>query len=227
MENDDILKRALIEAAENEFGDIPSDDEITQIHEFSDAFKSRIKKLQKRTTRKYIYIFNVPFRRMAVIAACIIIISTASLSIEAVRGPVIRYFVIVYEKFSSIFFVNDDNNELELPTALEILYSPTDIPDGYSLVEEINISHLRVLIYSNANGDEIEFQQHIISVDVIIDTEGIETEDIFINEHNGIFYSNKGLNNIVWHDNHYGYLVTGKIEKDLLQRFAESLKTEK
>ena len=226
MEND-ILKQALIEAAEKEFGNIPSDEEIAKTHEFSDTFKSKIKKLQKRATRKYIYIFNVPFRRMAVIAACIIIISAASMSIEAVRTPIIRYFIIVYEKFSAVSFVKDDDSELSLPATLEVLYYPSYIPDGYAFLEEIDTPTMRILIYSDASGTEISFQQTILSADLTIDTEGIETEDIFIHDYNGIFYRNKEINHFIWHDNQYAYLVTGKIDKQLLYLMAESVKAEK
>jgi len=228
MPNEDILKRALIEAFSRDYSDIPNDEEIDKIHTFSNEFEIKMKKLQKKSKIKYVYIFNLQVRRMAVIAVCIIVIFTASMSIEAVRTPIIKFCVTIYEKFSSILFINDSDNELSFPTTLETLYAPDYVPDGYILDEDINDSNMRILIYTNENGNEIEFNQYIITTtNLTINTEGITTEDIFIYMNKGIFYTNKEINVILWHDEQYGYLVKSNIEKSLLQRMAESIKVEK
>ena len=223
----DIIKRAFIEAFDREFSDIPTDDEIAKTHEFSKKFESKMKKLRKRAKHKYVYIFNKPIRRAAVIVACILIMFTASLSIEAVRTPVIDFCVTVYEKFTSIFFVSDDGSELVYPMEIETLYTPAYIPDGYSLIEEENDAGTRELIYANADGDEICFQQYILTSNITIDAEEIIIEDIFIHTFEGIFHSKNGVNHILWHDNQYSYLIIGKIDKDVILNMAESIKAEK
>ena len=225
--SNEILKRAFIEAYERKFSNIPSDEEIAKTHTFSKKFEARMRKLQKTAKRKYVYIFNIKFRRAAVIAACVLIMFTASLSIEAVRTPIFNFCVSVYEKFSSVFLFSGEDGELSAPTTLEVLYSPEYMPDDYILIEEIEDISMRVLIYSDTNGNEIEFQQNIISSRMIIDTEGVKTEEIFINANEGIFYSNKGVNNILWHDNQYSYILKGSIDKISLLCIAGSIKAEK
>lgn len=225
--SNEILKRAFIEAYERKFSNIPSDEEIAKTHTFSNKFESRMRKLQKKSKIKYVYIFNIQFRRAAVMAVCVLIMFTASLSIEAVRTPIFNFCVSVYEKFSSVFFVSDEGGELSAPTTLEVLYSPDNIPDDYILIEEITDIVSRILIYANADGDEVEFQQNILSIRMIIDTEGVTTEEILINANEGIFFSNKGINNILWYDNQYSYIVKGSIDKNSLLRIAESIKAEK
>jgi len=225
--DDDILKRALIEAFSRDYSDIPSDEEIAKTHTFSNEFEAKMKKLQKKSKIKYIYIFNLQIRRIAVVAVCIIVIFTASMSIEAVRTPIIKFCVTIYEKFSSILFYNDDDGELTLPTTLEVLYSPDFIPAGYTLYEDTGDDIIRELIYANKDGNEIDFRQYVLATGITINTEGIITEIIFIHDYQGLFYSNKGKNVIIWHDDYYGYLVRGTIEKELLQKIAESVKAEK
>jgi hypothetical protein len=225
--SNEILTRAFHEVYDEEFGSIPSKEEIAKTHEYSDKFKAKIQKLIKKSKMKYIYIFNMQIRRMAAVTMIIIGILAASLTVEAIRKPIINFFVTAYEKFSAVFFISDNDSGLYVPEAIEILYSPADIPDGYNLEDKIINSILRELFYTNADGDEIMFKQYIISSEITINTEGIITEDIFIRENKGVFYSNMGLNTILWNDNQYGYLVTGSIDKDVLQAIAESIKAEK
>lgn len=227
MQNE-ILKRALIKAAERELSELPSDEELSKMYQFTPAFESKMQKLLKKAKQKYVYIFHRPIRRMSIIAACVIIILTASFSVEAIRTPIIKFCVTVYEKFSSVIFGIDANDELTLPTTIEMLYAPSYIPDGYTLTDEMNTSHIRELTYSDMDDNEIAFQQYIIiSTSIKIDTEGVVTEKIFINGIEGIFYTNKNVNTVMWHDNQYGYSITGKIDKSSLENMANSIKIKK
>ena len=45
-----------------------------------------------------------------------------------------------------------------------------------------------------------------------------------INGYKGIFYANKGQNNLVWEDDYYAYAITGEIDKQEMIVLAISTK---
>ncbi len=62
---------------------------------------------------------------------------------------------------------------------------------------------------------------------MIIDTEETELETIAINGCEGFFYSNKGINNILWNDGYYGFIISSSIHKEEIIKIAESIKIKK
>jgi len=226
---DETLKIVLQEYNQkeiDEYNDITEKD----WHTFSPEFETKMSKILK-SGKKFKDNFRTAslkiLKKSAIIVLILLSVSFISLlSVEAIRAPIFKYFITVYEKYSSICFVSDDD-EVYVPATIETLYAPDYIPDGYAFCEEITDMNGRAIYYTNADGIEIEFQQFIIAANITINTEGITTEDIFIHADKGIFYTNRGKSVILWNDGQYAYLVGGPIDKISLQRMAESVKAEK
>ena len=56
-----------------------------------------------------------------------------------------------------------------------------------------------------------------------MDTEGVDIQNVTIDGKETLFYSNKGINNLIWTDNGYGYLISGRINKDEIIKMMKSV----
>ena len=217
----EILKEALIAAMDRELKTIPSN--ITDYHSFSIYFEKKMKYLIKKANIKYININRFKIRRSIAAASLILIVLTASMSVEAVRMPVIRLTEKIYTEFSEILFENEDN--IEVPQKIEEVYVPSYIPDGYTLTEVIDdMRSMHFLFYTNEEGQELSIEQLTFNVSMAVDTEGITTEEITINGMDGIIYTKRGLTSIIVNDNRYVHFVSGYESREELIKVVESLR---
>ena len=217
----EILKEALIAAMDKELEGIPSN--LADYHSFSSGFEKKMKQLIKKAKIKYISINRFRIRRSIAAASLILIILTASMSVEAVRMPIIRLTEKIYTEFSEIIFENEDN--IEVPEKIEEVYVPSYIPEGYTLKEEVNdMRSMHFFFYTNEDGQEISVEQLVLGVHMAVDTEGITTEKITINGMSGIIYTKRGLTSIIVNDNRYVHFVSGYESREELIKVVESLR---
>lgn len=217
----EILKEALKISMERELETIPSMVSLNEYHAFSEDFEKKMKLLIKKANIKYININKFRIRKNIVAASLILIIVTASMSVEAIRLPIIRLTEKIYTEFSEILFENEDN--IEVPQKIEDVYIPAYIPEGYTLTEEVNdMRSMFFLYYTNENGQEISVEQFTFNVSMAVDTEGITTEEITINGMKGIIYSKRGLTTIIVNDNSYVHMISGYESREELIKVAES-----
>lgn len=220
----EILKEALIAAIDKELESIPSN--LADYHSFSSGFEKKMKQLIKKAKIKYISINRFRIRRSIAAASLILIILTASMSVEAVRMPIIRLTEKIYTEFSEIIFENEDN--IEVPEKIEEVYVPSYIPEGYTLKEEVNdMRSMHFFFYTNEEGQELSVEQLVLGVHMAVDTEGITTEEITINGLSGIIYTKRGLTSIIVNDNRYVHFVSGYEDREELIKVVESLHVRK
>lgn len=220
----EILKEALIAAIDKELEGIPSN--LADYHSFSSGFEKKMKQLIKKAKIKYISINRFRIRRSIAAASLILIILTASMSVEAVRMPIIRLTEKIYTEFSEIIFENEDN--IEVPEKIEEVYVPSYIPEGYTLKEEVNdMRSMHFFFYTNEEGQELSVEQLVLGVHMAVDTEGITTEEITINGLSGIIYTKRGLTTIIVNDNRYVYFISGYEDREELIKIVESLHVRK
>ncbi len=220
----EILKEALIAAMDKELEGIPSN--LADYHSFSSGFEKKMKQLIKKAKIKYISINRFRIRRSIAAASLILIILTASMSVEAVRMPIIRLTEKIYTEFSEIIFENEDN--IEIPEKIEEVYVPSYIPEGYTLKEEVNdMRSMHFFFYTNEEGQELSVEQLVLGVHMAVDTEGITTEEITINGLSGIIYTKRGLTSIIVNDNRYVHFISGYEDREELIKVVESLHVRK
>ncbi|HEY5465598.1 MAG TPA: DUF4367 domain-containing protein, partial [Clostridia bacterium] len=135
----------------------------------------------------------------------IITIMASAFSISASRDAIVGFMVRTYEKFSTIIFTRtptapgQSSNTVDPGKITDRL--PTDLPKGYVLSEQTNLRRFVQMIYTNEAGIELIYiKQEKAGTRIDINTEGIQTESILVNQNQGIFYSNKGMSGLIWID---------------------------
>ena len=235
---DKLFKIAVQESVKDEFELINNEMALSEPHVFSDEFNRKMEKLLKFSKKPYFTFINTFGKRVAVITITIFAsLLITVFSVEALRTPVVNFFVNIYETFTIITFDNTANNfesngityeEDVLPTTIEEYLEPAYIPGGYSFSENIDLEGINHIYWLDENQNEIGFEQFIIENTTLgLDTEGVELEDITINGNKGWFYSNKGVNNVIWIEKGYGFQIYGVISKNELLEMTKLKEIEK
>lgn len=218
----DILREALIISMERELETVPSGKNLNEYHSFSFEFEKNMKQVIKKSKVKYININRFRIRKSIVAASLIIFIFAASMSVEAVRVPMIKLTETIYTEFSEILFNNEEN--IEVPRTIEDIYVPSYIPEGYTLTEESeDMKLMHYMVYTNEEDQIIYVDQYTLGVSMSVDTEGITTEEITIKGMNGIIYTKKGLTTIIVNDNKYVHMISGYESREEIIKIMESL----
>ena len=194
-------------------------------HTFSPAFEQKMNRLIRAQSKPYYRFVNTkPKKAVLALAAVLIMLLTTVFSVSALREPVVRFIVEVYEKFSAIVF--DTGEATEIPTTLEVYFESTWLPKGFVFDEaqsmDSDLQSIRLFISSQ--GDAIVFQQYTLASMLGVNTEGVLSEEILVGDYIGIYYSNLGSQTILWENGKYGFSLEGPVDKEILLRMARSLR---
>jgi len=193
-------------------------------HTFSPEFEQRMERRIRAQEKPYYRLINTNAKKAVLaLAATFILMITMVFSVSALREPVVRFIVEVYEKFSTVFFSNHDG-ELVPPATLETIYEPSWLPDGYVLEDAMTMAtdFSRTDYYAKGN-DYIVLQQYTLSNRMNINTEGTEIQSALIHGNTAILYQNKGAWTLAWDNGLYGFTLSGPEETGNMLRIAESL----
>ncbi|HPB16410.1 MAG TPA: DUF4367 domain-containing protein [Clostridia bacterium] len=221
------LRDAFIEAEKIRLSQIPSNSDINWIP--SAKFEKKVQKLIKHSKRDYWYLINTSFKRAAVIVATILVLLGFSMSIKAIREPVVRFIIETYEKYTNIFFGNDDT-DLNLPRTIEQKYTITAIPEGYTFLSMEEMPLNRKLIWRNKDNEEIIFNQGVLyNANMTIDTEDSSYEYVMVDSYNAIYLTKWNMQIIIWENGIYKFSIncSTSISYEELIHIAESLTEEK
>jgi len=218
---DDMLREAVVRADIRELEALSADYEIE--HEFSKRFERRMKKLVRRSKTGNQAGGAVFLRRRAVaLAAAIVILLATAMSVSAVRAAVFEFITEVYEKFTHIFF--EESPPSQESADEYIIRRPTFIPEGFELVNEKTTGPV-LLVYEKGS-DYISYcQQRLGNVSLLVNTEGAELEELKFNGLPAKYYSNRGVQNLLWYDDEYLYMVSSTLDRDTVFRIAGSVET--
>ena len=200
---------------------LPAEHEIE--HEFSKRFEQRMRKLIRRSKAGSRAGRVVFLRRCAVaLAAAIAILLATAMSVSAVRAAVFEFITEMYEKFTHMFFEesqssNDAADEF-------IVRRPSFIPEGFELVDEKTAGPV-LLVYEKGANYISYSQQRLEDVSVDINTEGAELEELEFEGLPAKYYSSRGVQNLLWYDDEYLYMVSSTLDRDVVFRVAESIGT--
>ena len=192
---------------------------------FSPAFERKMDRLIRAQRQPYYLLVNTkPKRALLAFAIALLLLITMVFSVSALREPVVRFIVEVYERFSKVFYHQQE--EEYFPATLETYFTPTWLPDGYQedagLVVDAIIFCERT--FSCESGEKAKFMQYTITSSLlIIDTEDVQAEPCSVNGMDALCYSNKEIQNLIWNDRQYGFRITGPVSKADLLRMAESI----
>jgi len=226
---DQKLKEALIASEEMYLKQIEYEMfECDFRYEFSERFEKRMNRLIKTHKKPYYSFINTVGKRVVV---SIMAVLAATFSVKALRDPVVKFLIEVYEKFTSIVFHADDFESNDLvkvfPESIEEIRVIKNVPDGYFIEDTVNVGVFLRITYKASGKTEIYYDQRVITdTKITANTEGIISEQLEISGYDAIFYNNNGLSVLIWTDGEYGYKITGELEKDTLISMTELEKRE-
>ena len=213
------LKSAVIKADRYEMEALPADNEI--YYEFSRDFEKKMQKLIRRSKKGNTIRGRVFWRRQAVAFITVIIILIAfAMSVPAVRASVIEFITEVYEKFTHIFF--DESSSSRDAADEFVIYEPAYIPEGFELVNK-KTAGLVLVEYEKGNDFISYSRQRLENVSMHINTEGVELEELEFKGFSAKYYSNQSVQNLLWHDGKYMYMVSSTLDRDTVFKIAESV----
>lgn len=191
--------------------------------EFSEKYKKNMAKLLANHKKPYWKYVNTAGKRAVACILVFIMIFASSMTISAVREPVVEFFVNVYEKFVEIFFGEDDVTKS--PGEIGTVYTLGYLPDGYEFESrEIKRNSAKTIF---VNGEvEIYLMQYILSTNALLDNESADFE-IQISNGCKIAVIEKFENKyFYWNSNEYAFklAVPSELPENEYIKIIESIK---
>lgn len=216
----DEFKNAFREVISAEFSHIPCDEDSID-YTFSERFDKKMNKLIRTQRKPYYFLINTAAKKVAVIFVIFVTLTTASMSVKAIREPVVNFIVEVYESFTRYFFDGDTAKELKKE------YVITELPTGFSQTSNDKTDISQTVILEDTNDNMIIFTQSVTENEIFdIDNqkETPKTENV-----NGIdirIYTYEKDKFIFWSDNGYFFQITayGDIDDETLIQMIKSIK---
>ena len=211
------FKKALAEALIIEYElSIPQ----TEEHIFSKKFEKKMKKLIGRRQKPYYKLINKAWKRTACMVIAVIMSAVIAMQAEAVRNLFKNFFVHIYDKFSIVRSINEDN----APETIENIYAITYELHDYEIIYEDYDDYIRNITYKNEDLVIDYFQYVKFAYDVHLNTENADIETFSINEKEVIYYKdNHGYNHLIWDNGDYIISISSNIGKSSLIEIAESV----
>lgn len=215
------LKDAVIVADLYELSLLPPDDKIE--HTFSTRFSRKMKTLIRQSKNRSLTAQSTfkPRKLIAILVAALILLFSSAMSVSAVRETVFKFITEVYEKYTQVFL--KETQPSQPIDEVFMAYAPAKIPAGFELVHE-NLDGLVMLEYERENQYLTYEQKRLDKVSMHINTEGIKLEELEFNGLPAKYYSNQGMQTLIWYDDNYMYMISSTLSKDAVFDIAKSIK---
>ncbi len=214
----DKFKQAIFEALSSEYDrSVPPFDE----HEFSPEFEKKMKKLINRRKKPYYIIINTIGKRAACIVIGIIIASSITvMSVDALRNAFVDLWVSIFEKFSIVKSIDDNN----APETIEDIYEITYDLSGFTIDYEEYDEYSRTISYKKDDIMILYYQNTKSTYDTLWNTENAEIDTVIINGHEAMFFcDNHKYNTLIWDNGDYIISLGSNINKNELIDMAKSV----
>ena len=219
-----ILKEALLEAEKDEmafYDSLPIEDFI-----FSEKYQIKIQKLLNRRQKYTRNTNRFVSKRLVGVLSAILITLTLMMSISAIREPIIRFIVNIYEDFVSIF-INDEENDI-IPEYIEDISLPTYMIDGYVKCDFNCYKKISSTLWMNSYEEIVLLNQHTIEngLKAFIDSQNTDYVKITVDSNDSFYYALKQNEyNIIWCDDRYIYnmICPNNIELSEIEKIIKSM----
>lgn len=174
--------------------------------DLGDDYENYMDNLIRRSKNPFQRYFNTLGRRVAGIAAAMLIAFSCAMTVKAVREPVVEFFTNIYEKFVEIIFGEDDI--AKAPDTIETVYTLGFIPDGYEMDRFFIDQYMTKMTWKNENGDRLVLSQGILDGSFIIDTEESNNHIIEWNNKKIACSEKYGTKHFFWNSDEYEFSLT-------------------
>lgn len=216
----DEFKNAFREVISSEFSHIPCDEDSID-YTFSDRFNKKMNKLIKAQRKPYYFLINTAAKKAAVYFVIFVTLITASMSVKAIREPVVNFIVEVYESFTRYFFDGDTAKELKKE------YVITELPTGFLQISNDKTDISQTVILEDTNDNMIIFTQSVTENEIFdIDNQKGTPKTEKINGIDIRIYTYEKDKFVFWSDNGYFFQITayGDIDDETLIKMIKSIK---
>lgn len=185
-----------------EFQNVPTTEKSIDFS-VSAHFEKRMNKLIKATNRSYWRWVNTAAKRVALFVIAILLLFSAAFSVKAVREPIIRFFTEIYEKYIVIGF------EGETSKTIEYVYSISEIPEGYNVIDVQKDVISILTTFEGPNGTILQLEQSITDIgDISLDNEKGTITHHIVDSIPVIIYERENLKIAIWAHNSYSFTLT-------------------
>jgi len=221
----DLAVKAVENGSAAEMPEIPAEpDKIIPAD-----FGARTAKHAKKT-KKFARFHKSTAFKIAAACAAVAVLSGVTISVDALRIPVARFFAQDKPAYTVLEVEPDteeDNDAESYPDTIEKVFVPGKALDGYEEVGRESFSQMVRITYKNDEELEYYFYQETRDTSAWVDAENADAklvETIFGNA----YYSQKdNVFIFTWHYEGYIFRIMGNLSEENMVSIADSLKLEK
>lgn len=183
------------------------------------------KKANKNKKKLLLWYLNTTKKQAVAILIAICIFLGLSVGVYAAREPIVEFFLNVKEKFSEVFFNQEDIEKA--PKTIETVYTLGYVPEGYELSDRKIYNKNVKTIWKTSLGTEIIFDQSCINnSEKTIDNEDNDLEIFYIENTKIITYEKFDQRKLIWNNEKYIFSLTvpKKISSEEYKNIINSLK---
>lgn len=214
----EVLEEALLRSCSDYYDQFPSyEGEIDPGEEYEKAMNALIRRSKKPKPRY----FNTLSKRVAGIAAALLIVFGCSMTVSAVRLPFVEFLSNTYDKYVEIFF--DSSDVEKAPSVIETVYTLGYVPEGY-VEKDCAISKISTNItWVNENNEMIVFRQRLLDSSATIDNERADYNVVLIDDKEILYLSYEEYCYYYWNSDEYAFylkttdMITREVALELIR----------
>ena len=200
MNGREVLEEALRQCCADYCEEIPCSEEDIDLGEDYEKYMNSLIRRSKKPFRRC---FDTAGKRAAGIAAAFLVMIGCSISISAVREPIVGFLTNTYDKYVELFF--DENDVEKAPTKIETVYTLGAVPEGY-VQESTFLNEVRSSItWINDKNHQIILTQTVLDGNITVDNEHNELETVEMNGMTVIYIVTQHYRCYFWNDNEYQF----------------------
>ena len=171
---------------------------------FSLGYKRKMAQLIKRQKRPYWKYVNTVGKKIAAFALVFMMLFGLSMSIEAVREPVVRFVVSVFDRFSELFV--DKSETIIAPDKIEEVFTITGLPSEFKETF-FDLTKTHVETEWSDGKKKISLYQSIMNSKITFDTETPNITKICIDGVEIYYMYKNNKTQIFWRDSSYIFII--------------------
>ena len=200
MNGREVLEEALRQCCADYCEEIPCSEEDMDLGEDYEKYMNSLIRRSKKPFRRC---FDTAGKRAAGIAAAFLVMIGCTMSVSAVRKPIVGFLTNTYDKYVELFF--DENDVEKAPTKIETVYTLGAVPEGY-VQESTFLNEVRSSItWINDKNHQIILTQTVLDGNITVDNEHNELETVEMNGMTVIYIVTQHYRCYFWNDNEYQF----------------------
>ncbi len=200
------------------------DEELQEIF-FSPQFEKRMERLLRKQKQFYYPMFNTVLKRVACIAAAVLV--SGSAVVLSVNGdkPEPSYFKVSGYSENSVY-VHFFNEELPYETTKDPITPkvPSFLPEGYVLKEDRSEPRKVELIYEGEGTDCFYYAQYGNISNAGAHAEDAICERIRVGKYEGYLLKSESCTHLIFNDGEYLYQLNGTLTEKEILKVAKSIR---